>query len=61
MLSGEEKKMKDNEFKCAICHGVFEKLLSDEEAEQQLNKEFPGFTSDECDYVCDDCYIQYFK
>lgn len=49
--------MKDNEFKCAVCGGVFAKVLTDEEAEQQLRDEFgDGWTPGDCDMVCDDCY-----
>ena len=49
------------EYECAICKGIFEKQLTDEEAAEQLKDEFPGFTPDECDIVCDDCYKKYFE
>lgn len=52
--------LKTNEFKCAVCKGIFEKGLTDEEAEQQLNEEFPGFDKEECGLVCDDCYKEMF-
>jgi hypothetical protein len=52
--------MKGNEYKCAICKGIFEETLTEEEAVEQLNEEFPGFTPDECDIVCDDCYKKHF-
>ena len=45
-----------SEFKCVVCEGVFEKELTDKEAEKQLEKEFPGWTTDQCDLVCDDCF-----
>lgn len=50
--------MKDNEFKCAMCGGVFEKSLTDEEAFEEYKKNFPeeAAKSDEHDIVCDDCY-----
>ena len=43
-------------YKCSVCGGIFEKELSEEEAEKQLEEEFPGYTKDECEIVCDDCY-----
>ena len=46
----------NNTYKCAICGGIFEKELTDEEAKKELNEKFPGFSVDECDIVCDDCY-----
>lgn len=52
--------IKKNEFKCAVCKGVFVKEGTDEELEEQLKKEFPGFTKEECDRVCDDCYKEMF-
>lgn len=45
-----------NKFTCAACGETFDKELSDEEAEAQLEDEFPGFTPDDCDIVCDDCF-----
>ena len=50
--------MKTNEYECAVCHGIFEKALTDEEARKQFEEEFPGmpFVEDGCDLVCDDCY-----
>lgn len=48
--------MKPNEYRCAVCKGVFEKGWSEEEAQSELGEVFPEFTTDECDLVCDDCY-----
>jgi len=45
-----------DEYQCAACDGVFVKTLTEEEEKAQLAKEFPGFTFDQCDRVCDDCY-----
>jgi Fe2+ or Zn2+ uptake regulation protein len=53
---GAEREMKANEFKCEICGGIFEKALSENEAQKQLGEEFPGFKSDDCGLVCQDCY-----
>lgn len=44
------------EYKCVVCKGTFESDLTDGETEEQLNEEFPGYTKEECDQVCDDCY-----
>ncbi len=48
-------------FTCNICKGIFEKELSDEEAEEQLKEEFPGWTTDQCDLICDDCYNELYE
>lgn len=47
-------------YTCAICKGVFEQVLSDEEAKEQLKEEFPGFEPEDCDIVCDECYQEHF-
>ena len=49
-------KMKTKEFECFVCEETFEKALTDEEAEEQLKKEFPSFTAGKCHLVCDDCF-----
>jgi len=43
-------------YTCALCKGVFEFGWSDEEAKAELEENFEGFTTEECDVVCDDCY-----
>lgn len=48
--------MTNEEFKCAMCKKHFEKTCSEEEAVAELQKTFPGFTPDDCDVVCDDCF-----
>ena len=48
-------------FTCAICNGEFEKGWSEEEAEAELSKNFPGFNKEECDQVCDDCYKKFMR
>ena len=53
--------MKKNEFKCAICKGVFGKGLTDGEAEKRLKEEFgEHWITEECEVVCDDCYKKEF-
>lgn len=53
-------KLKDNEYQCAKCKGIFEKGWSDEEAIKEAEEKFPiesGFeAAHEMDIVCDDCY-----
>lgn len=46
----------DNTYECSVCHGVFEKTIPEAEAVVELNTLFPGFTPDDCDIVCDDCF-----
>lgn len=48
--------MKTNEYKCAVCKGIFTKELTDKEAIKQLEIEFPGFKPEDCDVCCDDCF-----
>ncbi len=52
------KPLAPNEYRCAACGCVFEKGWTDEEAVAELNNNFPGFTTDECAVVCDDCHKQ---
>lgn len=52
--------MKEDEYQCTVCHEVFKKELTDEEAKEQLKDEFPGIEPEECDLVCDDCYKKMF-
>ena len=48
--------MKNNEYQCALCGGVFEKGQSDEEAEAEGKENFPGTPEDEIELICDYCY-----
>lgn len=49
-------------YKCAICKGKFIKGQTDEEAERELKENYPGYSIEECELVCDDCYnIPYLK
>lgn len=53
--------MKENEFKCDHCGGVFEKGWSEEEAREEAkqwsDKEMAGGESE----VCDDCYKEFME
>lgn len=46
----------NNTYVCAVCQQTFEKALTDDAAEEQLAYEFPGFDTDDCELVCDDCF-----
>lgn len=49
--------MEPNEYKCAMCGGVFEKEWSDEEAKAEQEDNGWGDIADEdMEIVCDDCY-----
>ncbi len=50
--------MKDNEYKCAMCGGVFEKGLTDEEAMKECVENFGEemASAEDNDVVCDSCY-----
>ena len=53
--------MKANEYKCAICGGIFEKGWTDEEAIKEMKDNFgKEMTVDDCGLVCDDCYNEMF-
>ena len=47
--------LKLNEYQCAVCHEVFYKGWTDEEATTELAETF-AVPVDECDLVCDDCF-----
>lgn len=53
-----EKKIKDTEFQCSICKGIFTKDWTDEEAGKEV--EHWGECG-EMDIVCDDCYIKFME
>lgn len=45
-----------NEYQCSMCNGVFEKGWSDEEAQAEHDRDFPGQSMETSAVVCDDCY-----
>ena len=54
--------MKDNEYKCAYCEGVFEKEWTDEDALKE--KEENGWEDmdlSDMALICDDCYKKIMK
>ena len=51
--------MKDNEYKCDMCGGVFEKGWPDEEAKAEAEQNFGKPVeqwNEEAAIICDDCY-----
>ncbi|MCK5604807.1 hypothetical protein KAR91_23155 [Candidatus Pacearchaeota archaeon] len=43
-------------YTCALCKGVFEKTVPEDEALAELKEFFGDISVDECDIVCDDCW-----
>jgi hypothetical protein len=48
--------LKPNEYQCAACAGIFEKGWGDEVAKEELSNTFPGYETEDCALVCDDCF-----
>lgn len=54
--------MKENEYECAICHGIFAKSRSDEEALEETKNVFgKDYSQENIDngdlaVICDDCW-----
>lgn len=50
----------EREYECAICHEVFAKTWSDEEADAEYRELFPGAAArrEPRDVVCEDCFQQ---
>lgn len=54
-----ERELKQNEFQCAMCKGIFEKGWSDEEAEKEAEELWGKKTSisdPRMVIVCDNCF-----
>ena len=43
-------------YTCAMCGGVFEVEVTEEEAMAEYRDNFPGIPESEKEIVCDDCY-----
>jgi len=46
----------DNEFRCDICHRVFAKSWTDEEAYNESKELFGKISEEELGIICDDCF-----
>jgi DNA-directed RNA polymerase subunit RPC12/RpoP len=45
------------EYKCAMCGGVFEKTVAEDDALAKLYEQFgEDVAVEDCDIVCDDCW-----
>ena len=44
------------EYKCAMCGGIFEKTTPEEEAKAELKKFFGDISINDCNIICDDCW-----
>lgn len=44
-----------NQYECAMCGGIFNKSQTDEEADEECVKFFPG-NDEPREVVCDDCF-----
>jgi nitrate/TMAO reductase-like tetraheme cytochrome c subunit len=49
----------NNEYECSVCHGVFSKGWTDEEAEAERVELWPDTPLDECALTCDDCHKKF--
>lgn len=57
----KRKKLKKNEYQCAMCKGIFDKGWSDEEAKEEFYERHPTIPIEETDLVCDPCYLKITK
>jgi len=48
--------MKPNEYKCAACKNIYERAVTDEEAQAEAVEIFGEFTPEDFDLICDDCF-----
>lgn len=48
------EELKENEFRCEACNGIFVKDWSEAEAAKEAEEN--GFENEELAEVCDDCY-----
>jgi hypothetical protein len=50
----------NDEYQCAICKEIFNKVRneewSEEKAHEEYEKNFPGMSKENMDVVCDDCF-----
>lgn len=52
----DKEPIRQNQYRCEMCEGVFNKGWSDEEAAAELGEKFPGHAQEDCAVVCDDCF-----
>lgn len=57
-----DKMLRPNEYRCCICGEIFEKGWTDEEAMDEMEKNFGVREKPtEDNLACDDCYQQFLK
>ena len=49
-------KLKENEYQCAKCEGIFKYGQSEEKALQEKEMLFPEVPIEDCAIICDDCF-----
>jgi hypothetical protein len=50
-------KLEKNEFRCAMCKGIFVKGRSDEEAFSEHLQRSPNIPIEETEIICDICFV----
>lgn len=48
--------MKNDEYKCDMCGGVFKYMTKEEDVVKEFNTNFPGENVEDSGIICDDCY-----
>ncbi len=51
----------NEEYTCEICHEVYLKTWSDEEAMQEYDENFPEMVRQSVAIVCDDCHQEFME
>lgn len=45
-----------NQYRCDICGGIFDKAWTNDDAEAELRRNFPGLKPGDCGITCDNCF-----
>lgn len=61
MEEGEVRAMKQDLFQCQACGGTFEKGCTDEEALEEMKKNFGDLPEENQSFICDVCYQKFMK
>lgn len=56
----EQTTLKPNEYQCAQCDGIFELGWTEEEAKEEMLKNFGTTDTSGMAMICDDCYKKMF-
>jgi 5-methylcytosine-specific restriction endonuclease McrA len=52
---------KSRKYICFHCGGTFTADWTEEEALEELKRDYPGVSQENCEVICDDCYKQFVK